>query len=420
MADFTPVEEEFNLVEYLAQQSAGLSAYMAKKHPEQLWMVDLQRVYFQMLAEAHDKGKTVVLVNPTIPVELIYAMDGVPLLLDVFPTRLASDGGTLHKYLDYANEFAFDTSCALNRGDLGMVLSGHIPAPDIMVYGSAPCDSGRAMYTAVADHYGCPSYCVDIPFREDPEGFAYIGRGMKEAVAFIEANSPLRMDWDRCREVMQLANEAYTLLAEIGDLRKVKPCPLPSRFLVLNEFFGATTGLPELNEFLKTQKAFAESQVAKGRGACKEEKHRVVFMQNMPWYEVGILDWMEREYGAVVTIDAFGFFADCQMDLSSEDTIYAGLGKRALAQPMTHGSAGPVEGNLKVIEDGITQWDSDLCIFVGHVGCKHTWAVAKLLADMAYDKYGVRTYVFDMDCVDDRYKNGDEVREDLKKFFETL
>lgn len=420
MADFTPVEEDFNIVEYLSKQSQGLSAYMAKKHPEQLWMVDLQRVYFQMLGDAKKNGKTVVMVGPTIPVELIYAMDGVPLLLDCFPTRLASDGGTVYKYIDYANEFAFDTSCGLNRGDLGMVLSGHMPKPDLLVYATTPCDSGRGIYSAIADFYDCPTYCVDTPFREDEEGYTYIANGLKDAVAFIEANSDLRMDWDRCREIMERANEAYKLLGEIGDLRKVKPCPLPSRFLVLNEFFGATTGTPELIDFLKTQKAFAESQVAKGRGACKEEKHRIVFMQNMPWYEVGILDWLEREYGAVVTIDAFGYFSDCQMDLSTPDTIYYGLAKRVLAQPMTHGSAGPVEGNLKIVEAGITEWDSDLCMFAGHVGCKHTWAVSKLLADLVYEKYGVRTYTFDMDCVDNRYKSGDEVKEDIRKFMDTL
>lgn len=422
MAALPSVEEDFNIVEYLSKQSQSLSSYMAAKHPEQLWMVDLQRFYFQMLDEAKAQGKPLVMVGPTIPVEMIYAMGGVPLLLDCFPTRLASEGDAIHKYIDLANEYLHDTSCALNRGDLGLVLSGHMPTPDVLVYASTPCDSGRAIYSAIADHYDCPSICIDTPFVEDERGYAYIADGLKYAVKFIEEHTGLTMEYDRLKETMELSNEAYRLLKEIGDTRKVKPCPLPSRFLVLNEFFGATTGTQELIDFLNTELAFAKAQIAAGRGAVRgEEKHRVVFMQNMPWFEVGILDWLEKEFGTVVTIDAFGYFNSWQIeDLSSEDAIYKGLAKRVLGQPMTHGSAGPVESNLGIIEEGITEYGSDLCFFAGHVGCKHTWAVSKLLADMAYDKYGVRTYAFDLDCVDQRYKSGEEVKEDLRRFMETL
>ncbi len=419
MADET---EKFNIVDYLSETSQSLSSYMKAKHPEQLWMVDLQRFYFQLCAEAHKNGKPLVMIGPNIPPEIVFALGGVPMMLDCFPTRLASEKDMVAKYIDLANEYMYDTSCSLNRAGIGLVLSGDIGVPDCMIYTTTPCDSGRAIYSAVADHYNVPEFCVDTPFKHDDRGYAYIAQGLKDGVAFLEDATGLKMDFDNLVQTIKYSNQAYDLLGKCADLRKVKPCPLPSRFLVLNEFFGATVGTPEIIDFLNTEYEFGKAQVEAGRGAVRgEEKHRVVFMQNMPWFEVGILDWLESEYNTVVTMDAFGYLNNWQIeDLSNEDAIYKGLARRVLGMPMTHGSSGPVEYNIDIIDKGIQEYGSDLCFFAGHVGCKHTWAVSKLLADQAYDKYGVKTYSFDLDCVDKRYKSGDEVREDIKKFMDTL
>jgi len=346
------------------------------------------------------------------------------MLLDCFPSRLASEPieTGVAQYIDLAEKHIPSYMCGLNKTDIGLVLSGDIGVPDAMIISTQPCDSGRAAYSAIADHLGVPYYCIDAPYMKDDRGFTYIGKEIKKSVAFLEEVTGKKLDWNRLAEIIELSNKAYDLLGKCAELRQVVPCPLPSRFLVLNEFFGAMVGRPEVIGFLETEYSLGKSRAEKGQGAFKgEEKYRIMMLQNPPWYSVGLLDWMEKEYGAIITIDAFGYLYSHQIeDPWNEDEVYKGFARRLMGQPMTHGSSGPVEASMQIAADGIEKYHSNLGMFMGHVGCKHTWAASKLVKDMVYDRYDIDTMTFDLDCVDGRYKSPDEVKASIKEFMDTI
>jgi benzoyl-CoA reductase/2-hydroxyglutaryl-CoA dehydratase subunit BcrC/BadD/HgdB len=418
------MSSEKNILKYLSDTATSLSSYMKKKHPEQLWMVDLQRVYFNMIYEAQEKGIPVVLIGPNYPPELVYAFGAVPLLLDCFPSRLASEPMEtgVAQYIDLAEKHIPSYMCGINKTDLGLVLSGDIGIPDAMIISTQPCDSGRAVYSAIADDLNVPFFCIDAPYKRDERGFTYIGAEIKKSVAFLEEVLGKKLDWNRLVEIIEISNQAYELLGKCAELRQAIPCPLPSRFLVLNEFFGAMVGRPEVIDFLQTEYNLGKARIEKGQGAFKgEEKYRIMMLQNPPWYSVGILDWIEKEYGAVITIDAFGYlYSHPIADPYNEDEVWRGFAERLLGQPMTHGSSGPVEASLEIAEDGIKKYKSDLAMFMGHIGCKHTWAAGKLVKDMIYDRYGIQTMTFDLDCIDGRYKSADEVKASIKEFMDAI
>lgn len=416
------MSSETNILQYLADQSQSLSNYMSKKSPETLWMVDIQRTYFNMIYEAQAKGIPLIMIGPNIPPELVYSFEAVPLLLDCLPTRLASEGDKISKYIDLADNVIPNTMCALNRTDVGLVLSGDLGTPDAIIISTTPCDSGRTAYSGISDYLGVPCFCIDTPFKQDDRGYTYIGEEIKKTVSFLEGVTGKKLDWNKMAEVIKYSNQAYDMLSKCADLRKLVPCPLPSRFLVLNEFFGAMVGRPEILDYLENEYKLGKAMADKGRGVVRgNENYRIVWLQNLPWYNVGILDWLEREYGAVVTMDAFGYLNSLQIeDPWNKEEVYKGLARRMLGTPMTHGSAGPVEGNLKIAEQGITEYKSNLAFFAGHVGCKHTWAVGKLIKDTIYEKYGIQTLTFDLDCVDSRYKSPEVVKETIREFMETI
>ncbi|WP_094607526.1 Benzoyl-CoA reductase subunit B [Sporomusa silvacetica DSM 10669] len=416
------MNEQKNLFKELSDASESIVEHARKKYPDRLWMFEVQKVYWQSVYQAHEKGLKLILHGPNMPPELIYAFGAVPFLLDCVPTRIASSKEGVARYVDIAEKYVPSSLCGLDKTDIGAILSGDIEKPDAIIYASAPCDSTRVAYPAIADHLGVPSYCIDTPYKKDERGFAYIAEEMRGAVAFLEEVTGNKLDWNRMAEVIGHSNKAYELLGKIAELRQNIPCPLPGRLLVLNELFGAMVGSPEIIDFLEAQYKIGKEAADKKEGCLEgEEKFRIMWLQNMIWSNVGILDWLEKEYGAVVIMDAFGYQASYLInDPWNEDEVFIGLAKRMLGAPMTHGASGPVEPWMELVERAITDYKCNVSFFAGHVGCKHTWAAGKLIKDMVYNKFGMSTLTFDLDAVDRRYKGEDAIKETIKEYMDTL
>jgi len=153
----------------------------------------------------------------------------------------------------------------------------------------------------------------------------------------------------------------------------------------------------------------------------RPEKIRIAWIQNLIAFDLGILDWMEREYGAIVTMDAFGFRQTWPIEKTSDEmAVFKGLAKRLLRIPMIHGTTGPAEYWMESITEIVKDYSCDAAIFAGHVGCKHTWAVGKLIKDMISDKFGIPTLVFDVDALDPRYASPETIRSRIKNFMEII
>jgi len=54
------------------------------------------------------------------------------------------------------------------------------------------------------------------------------------------------------------------------------------------------------------------------------------------------------------------------------------------------------------------------------VGCKHAWAVGKLVKDMVTDQFGIPILVFDVDAMDPRYASPEAIRARIKGFMEII
>jgi benzoyl-CoA reductase/2-hydroxyglutaryl-CoA dehydratase subunit BcrC/BadD/HgdB len=155
--------------------------------------------------------------------------------------------------------------------------------------------------------------------------------------------------------------------------------------------------------------------------ALGTEKYRIFWMQNMLWSNIKLLSWLEKEYGAVVVMEAFGYQKGPVFENPDDlDRIFYDLARKTLALPMIHGASGPIENYLEVSEQIIKDYQVDLAMFVGHVSCKHTWAVSKLVKDMVREKFDLPTLTIDVDAIDSRYKKPEETQAIISEFMETL
>jgi benzoyl-CoA reductase/2-hydroxyglutaryl-CoA dehydratase subunit BcrC/BadD/HgdB len=87
---------------------------------------------------------------------------------------------------------------------------------------------------------------------------------------------------------------------------------------------------------------------------------------------------------------------------------------------MIHGSSGPTEYWMDLVTEIVSEYKCNAAIFAGHVGCKHTWAVGKLIKDMVSDRFGIPILMFDVDALDPRYKGSEAIKARLKAFMETI
>jgi benzoyl-CoA reductase/2-hydroxyglutaryl-CoA dehydratase subunit BcrC/BadD/HgdB len=415
------MKNRIDVLQYVNDSVAHIAELATKKHPERGWMTEVQRLYWDSVSGARGKGIPLILHSPSFPPELIYAFGAVPLCLDSLVARLASLEMGVAPYVDLAHKYIPDHICSLNKTGIGLALSGDMASPDGLIYAALPCDSARIAYPLIAEHLDVPHFCVDTPYEQNERGYGYVANEMRGATRFLEEVTGKKLDWNRLVKVIEYSNEAYELISQIADLRKIIPCPLPGKLLVLNQVFGFQIGSRELAEFLKAQYDMGKEKVQRKEGWLKEEKFRVAWIQNPIWFDVGIYDWMEKEYGAIVTMDAFGFQESLPVaNPWDEAEVYRVLGKRLLRSPMPHRSSGPAEFWMEAVTQIISEYKCNAAIFTGHVGCKHTWAVAKVIKDMVSDRFGISTLTFDVDGLDPRYRGSESIKNKIKDFMEMI
>lgn len=415
------MKKEIDVLQYVRDSVRNISALSTRKHPERAWMTEVQRLYWDNVCEAREKGIPLILHGPTFPPELIYAFGAVPLCLEALAIRLASLELGVKSYIDLSHRYVPDHLCALNKTEIGLALSGHMRKPDALIYAANPCDSAKITFPLIAEHLDVPHFCVDTPYEQNERGYEYVAEEMRGVTSFLEEVTGKKLDWNRMVKTMEYSNQAYELIGQIADLRKMVPCPLPGKLLVLNQIFGVEIGSGELVEFLKAQYAMGKEKIGRSEGWLQEEKFRIAWIQNPIWFDAGIYDWLEREYGAVVTMDVYGFQEPLPaLNLWDEKEVYKALGKRVLRYPMTHRSSGPVEFWMEAVTQIITEYKCNAAIFAGHVGCKHAWAVAKVIKDMISDRFGIPTLTFDMDGLDPRYRGSESIKKRIKLFMEVI
>ena len=428
MADLKNLEElvlngEMTIVDFACAKIDGSIARMKERNPDMLWTMEIQKFMWDGYRDAQKNGKKLVFYGGSVPTEIIAAFDCVGFYMDVIPFRLSTNPSLTSKYIDEAEKYVGASMCGLDKTELGAWLCGDYGMkPDIFVYNSVPCDSSRVAYPALEKIINVPTFSFDMPYRRDMRGFDYLADQIEDFIKFMEEQTGKKLDWDKLKYYMENANRNFELQKKCADLRKHKPCPLPGRLLVLNGSTNAVACYPEMGDLLEAELGVGQMMIDLGMGPCPDgEKYRVAMLQNMVWSNQGIMDWMEKTYNAVAVMDAFGFQGDIMYEHMDDrrDCLYV-MGKKMQNNPMIHGASGPSVHHIKLVDDIFAEYEPNVSMFLGHTGCKHTWASSKMITDMVQDKYGLPTLFVDIDCIDGRYKSGDEIKAQISEYFETV
>jgi len=417
------ISGEMSTLDYIAGTAESKLEHCLNKDPDGRWIFDIQVAQWSAIRDAHKNGKKVIAFGGPVPADLIYAFNCQPYYLDQLPLSTASNTEMTAKFIDTCEAKTNQSMCALDKVEMGVLLTDQYGiVPDAFVYSTVPCDSSRIAYPIMQKMWGCPTFNLDMPFRRDERGIAYLAQQVKEFITFMENLTGTKMDWDKVKESMKVANRTNELLEQCANLRKHTPCPLPGTILVTNACMSGQAADPAMVAFLEKELEMGQMMIDLGMGACMNgEKYRMLFHQNMLWTNLKTYGFLEREFGAVCIMDVLGHFhADIYEHLDDPEDCYTVMAQKMTNLPMIHGAAGPVEYYTDRIKYLMDNFNINTSIFLGHVGCKHTWASTKILSDYIQEHYDIPTLLIDVDCIDGRYKTPEEVQDAIGEYLTTV
>lgn len=414
---------EMSTLDYIAGTAESKQAHAIERNPDMVWVYDIQVAQWAAIRDAHKNGKKVVAFGGPVPVDLMYAFDCQPYYLDQLPLSTAPNVDMTAKFVDLCEAHTNQSMCSIDKVEMGALLADQIGVkPDAFVYSTVPCDSSRIAYPVMEKIWNVPTFNVDLPFRRDRRGEDYLIAQTREFITFMEEFTGQKLDWEKFKESMKVANRTNELLEQCAELRKHTPCPLPGTLLVTNACMSGQAADPAMAAFLEKEVETGQMMLDLGMGACMNgERYRMLFLQNMLWTSLKSYGYLERECGAVCIMDVLGHFhGDFYEHMDDREDCFRIMAHKMMNLPMIHGAAGPVEYYEDRIRYLMDNFNINTSVFLGHVGCKHTWASTKILSDFIQENYGIPTLLLDVDCIDGRYKTAEEVQNSIAEYLENV
>jgi benzoyl-CoA reductase/2-hydroxyglutaryl-CoA dehydratase subunit BcrC/BadD/HgdB len=157
--------------------------------------------------------------------------------------------------------------------------------------------------------------------------------------------------------------------------------------------------------------------VKEKKGGIANERFRIYWAYVPINYHLGIYDWMEDEFGAIVVMDLFN--AVYRMEAEPLDPL-AYLAAKSLADLFPCTLGGPLETTLRDNINIVRDYKVDGAIYVAHIGCKQGCAMIRPLRDILREELDIPTLVIDADIIDPTVISVENLKGKLESFFEML
>lgn len=271
--------------------------------------------YYGAAHMANQNGKFIAYVNAFTPVELLYAMDVIP----IYPENHAVILGARKMSVETAAAaeamgYSMDL-CSYARCDLGSIKTGlsptwGLPKPDLLLISNSQCGTLTKWFEVLSRYYHAPMVLIDVPHsghgEKDPAGEAYVRAQLDDLVNILERITGKPLDWNRLRETIGLSAEASGLWSRVLEAGMARPAPMT----VFDQFISmapivAQRGTQVAVDFYRDLLRELEQRVETGIGAIEEERYRL-FWDNLPiWPELRSLSAFLEERGAALVTSLY-------------------------------------------------------------------------------------------------------------------
>lgn len=383
--------------------------------------------YWESVVTARDQGRKVAFIPFNFSPEIFYALDMVPVGVEILDTMTMTLAEGIHPYLDLSVERGLpETMCSAQRAVVGLLEAGAMAKPDLLVNGAlGGCDPNTKIFEYMGEKFDIPTLFVDVPYYHDRRSFAYYERGFREVVKVLEEVSGHKLDEDRLREVCALSNRASELAAEITELKRHVPNPVPNYFN-MNHLAAKLTlmGTQDAVDFYETALDRCLDRFRQGKHVLPEERIRFMFMYTGFYFDNSFYSWFQEEMGVSYVMDVLIFLDHIPyIDTTNLDTMLSGLAAVNMNLPMTRQLKGGHNMHGGWVSDllyYVERYKADCLAFSGHTACKQAWGVFRVVADRVQKELGIPALRMEGDGWDSRITPMEVIQEQLAEFFETL
>ncbi len=326
----------------------------------------------------------------------------------------------LNPYVDAAENMGLPPDiCPADKGFLGAVLEEAQPPVDIVVAPTSPCDSAITGYQILEKLIAAPVIQCDVPYWQDERGVDLYEHHIWKMIRTIEEVCKTKMDWDRCRESIILANDLVEAFIAENEMRKLSPCPHPGK-LGFYQFMSvcATSGTESgkrLAEFILSD---SKRLAAQKKGALEQEKARLLMYNPDPFYDLGVHDWLEDEFGAITVLTFFGHATQTLIDPSTPESIVRDYAWKMMNICMARQYRGPHEFFMDDFITALEGWNVDAVIVPALIQCKHGQATHGFIREACRER-GKPLLLVEFDPMDARPVSIDKIHSTIEEWMET-
>ncbi len=433
-------EKEFSRVLGYAPYFSGIIGSIANQGEPGVTFLKLAAKYYENIVKVHERGKKLALTTFCFSPAILYAMDAVPVTLEV----LTAFAGLTWKrgafdYLDYSVERGFtETACSSQRGSLGAYMAGLGSEIDFIVVDTAGiCDTNANAFSFASAYLDKPFYQLNFPAGlTDERTKDYHRDDYKALITFLEEQTGNKLDEDKLREVLKELNRQDEMLGELEEMQRLVPSPLPGAFnlfIYAGRFMFA--GWPEYTELLKSMVKVVRQNVEDGVTGIRSgrEKCRALFFY-IDHFTLNLRLWRWLDQHEISHIGGIlsRFYSDnvpytqgreeeaYRIETGNLDTMIDSIAEMNARMPMVRSIRGPYDAPYMWLDDALTLgklYNADCMIYNGTPGCRNTWSNVKLIAK-DLENNGYPTHIMYGDAFDDRVESWEATSERLGEFFQ--
>jgi bcr-type benzoyl-CoA reductase subunit B len=276
------------------KNKAGGNEYFGPPLAVSPWLKELVSGHYMKGRYINEVSK-VAWVTSGAPVEFLQALG----FFLIYPENHAAVCGirrTAQELCEFAEDHGFARDiCSYARTDIGSVLSGktpvgRLPRPDILLCCNNICQTVLYWYRMLAEHFKVPLIIIDTPFiydRAEQHVLDYVKKQLEEGIEIAEKVADRSLDYRKLKTISRRAKECTSLWLQIIETAKTRPAPLTAfdQFVHMGPIVEMRGELHAI-EYYRAMLAELNQRVAKGVGALKNEKKRLVW-DNLPiWFRL--------------------------------------------------------------------------------------------------------------------------------------
>ncbi|MBU1671760.1 MAG: 2-hydroxyacyl-CoA dehydratase family protein [Actinobacteria bacterium] len=350
------------------------------------------------------QGRKTFLVPFCFPPELVHAFDkGFPITSEVLSSlAVVALEGQGERYYDMALGIGLpDHICSSNAIEIGSMLGSDDFQPQAIINAATgSCDINAKTHELISLYHGIPQFILEKTVDDSERGRKQYRRNYLGLIHRMEEFLDEELTEEKLRRTCEKVNVCNELLAELWDLHKNVPDPVPNLFSLYTygtrfSMWGTDAAIDAMRAYVDVSKR----RLKEGAYPADREVARCLLTYTSYYFDLAALfNWME-EQGYSYLGDGLDLLFPITIDTSSYDSMVSGLAEEAWNMPMTH-QVGGESMSMCWLEDALysaKDLGANVAIYSGHHSCKQTWSVASIMREELMKRAGVPMLVLQGD-----------------------